>query len=101
VINTALFTKGPEGARDVQDEGRQALNYRQVCECILWSICYCTIKHHCFDCSLAGLVRLEYQATSSADMRLRTQTLFTIASRLKWLSNIFNICVVVVNQVSS
>lgn len=49
--------------------------------------------------SLAGLVRLEYQATSAADMRLRTQTLFTIASRLKWLSNIFNICVVVVNQV--
>lgn len=51
--------------------------------------------------SIAGLVRFDYKTTSAIEMNSRTQTLFKIANRLKWLSDIFHIYVIVVNQVSS
>jgi len=51
--------------------------------------------------SLAGLLRHEYNTSSASEMKQRTQILFNLASRLKWISNTFNICIVVVNQVTA
>jgi hypothetical protein len=50
-------------------------------------------------CSLAGLVRFEYDSRSAQDMRARTALLFALARELKLLSDIFKIGIVVVNQV--
>ena len=51
--------------------------------------------------SIAGMVRTEYDTSSSKDMSLRTSLLFRLAKQLKWLSDTFHICVVVVNQVEN
>jgi Rad51 len=45
------------------------------------------------------MVRTEYDASSSADMALRTALLFRVAKELKWISDIFKVCIVVINQV--
>ena len=47
------------------------------------------------------MVRTEYDTSSSKDMSLRTSLLFRLAKQLKWLSDTFHICVVVVNQVEN
>lgn len=52
-------------------------------------------------CSLAGLVRFEFDSSKVQEMRARTSVLFALARELKLLSDIFKIAVVVVNQVSS
>jgi Rad51 len=49
--------------------------------------------------SIAGMVRTEYDSSSSQDMALRTSLLFRVAKELKWLSDVHKICVVVINQV--
>jgi RecA/RadA recombinase len=49
--------------------------------------------------SIAGMVRTEYDSSSSADMALRTALLFRVAKELKWISDIFKVCIVVINQV--
>jgi DNA-repair protein XRCC3 len=51
--------------------------------------------------SLAGLVRSEFDTSKIDQMRLRTQMLFLLAQKLKWLANTFNLAVVVVNQATS
>jgi Rad51 len=45
------------------------------------------------------MVRTEYDASSSGDMALRTALLFRVAKELKWISDIFKVCIVVINQV--
>lgn len=50
--------------------------------------------------SLAGLVRFEFDSSSTSDMRVRTVLLFQLAKELKLLSDIFKLSIVVVNQVS-
>lgn len=54
---------------------------------------------HSFCVSLAGLVRFHYDNKSADEMKERTTILFKLAKQLKWLSDTFNVCVVVVNQV--
>ena len=54
-----------------------------------------------FTFSIAGMVRTEYDTSSSKDMALRTSLLFRLAKQLKWLSDTFHICVVVINQVEN
>lgn len=54
-------------------------------------------SNNCF--SIAGMVRTEYDSSSSQDMALRTSLLFRVAKELKWLSDVHKICVVVINQV--
>jgi RecA/RadA recombinase len=49
--------------------------------------------------SLAGLLRYEYNTQSKDDMNERTQYLFNVAQQLKFLSETFNLAVVIVNQV--
>ncbi len=49
--------------------------------------------------SLAGLLRFEYDTTSSDEMKQRTVLLFQIAKKLKWIADTFSVAVVVVNQV--
>ena len=49
--------------------------------------------------SIAGMVRTEYDTSSTKEMALRTSLLFKIAKELKWLSDTFNLCIVVINQV--
>ena len=49
--------------------------------------------------SIAGMVRTEYDSSSSTDMALRTCLLFRVAKELKWISDIFKVCIVVINQV--
>jgi RecA/RadA recombinase len=49
--------------------------------------------------SLAGLVRFEYDNKSSIEMRERTALLFNLSRQLKWLSDIFHVAVVIINQV--
>jgi RecA/RadA recombinase len=51
--------------------------------------------------SLAGLARTEFDSSNRDDMKIRTATLFNIASKLKWLSDTFGMCIVVVNQVTA
>ncbi len=51
--------------------------------------------------SLAGLLRSEFDSRSVKEMTLRTAVLFRLAAKLKWLSDIFRLCVVVVNQVTA
>lgn len=51
--------------------------------------------------SLAGLIRFEYDPRSVSEMKERTVFLFRFAKKLKWLSDTFKICVVVVNQATS
>lgn len=51
--------------------------------------------------SLAGLVRFEYDGKSTADMRDRTTLLFKVSKQLKWLSDTFQVAVVVINQVTA
>lgn len=51
--------------------------------------------------SLAGLVRFEYDNKSSSQMKDRTAFLFSISRQLKWLSDTFNVAIVVVNQVTA
>ena len=51
--------------------------------------------------SLAGLIRFEYDSKSSEDMRDRTVFIFQLAKQLKWLSDIFKIGVLVINQVTA
>jgi len=43
---------------------------------------------------------MEYDSKDSADMIERTHFLFKFAQNLKWLSDTFGLCVVVVNQVN-
>ena len=50
--------------------------------------------------SLAGLVRNEYEQ-DIVDMMDRTTFLFRLASTLKWLADIYKVCVLVINQVTS
>lgn len=50
--------------------------------------------------SLAGMVRHEYNTQRPDQARDRTSYLFNIAQQLKWLSDTFNIGVIVVNQVT-
>jgi len=50
--------------------------------------------------SLAGLVRFEFDSSSTSDMRVRTVLLFQLAKELKLLSDIFKLSILVVNQVS-
>ena len=50
--------------------------------------------------SIAGMVRTEYDSSSSKDMTLRTALLFRVAKELKWLSDIHKLCIVVINQVA-
>ena len=47
------------------------------------------------------MVRTEYDTSSSKDMALRTSLLFRLAKELKWLSDIFHVCIVVINQVNT
>jgi RecA/RadA recombinase len=49
--------------------------------------------------SLAGLLRFDYDTTSSEDMKQRTMMMFHISRKLKWIADTFQIAVVVVNQV--
>lgn len=51
--------------------------------------------------SLAGMVRFEYDPSDLNQMIYRTTYLFKIASKLKWLSDTFNLGIVVVNQVTA
>lgn len=52
----------------------------------------------CID-SIGGLARNEYDIAQKDQMFERTTTLFRLSQRLKWLSDTFGVCVVVVNQV--
>eukprot|EP01032_Pedospumella_encystans_P009388 gene9388-11051_t len=51
--------------------------------------------------SLAGLVRFEFDSSSTSDMRVRTVLLFQLAKELKLLSDIFKLSILVVNQVKA
>lgn len=51
--------------------------------------------------SLAGLIRFEYDTMSTDDMRDRTTFMFQLAKQLKWLSDVFRMGVLVINQVTS
>jgi DNA-repair protein XRCC3 len=51
--------------------------------------------------SLAGLIRTEFDSSNSNDMKSRTMVLFSLATKLKWLADTYNLCVVVVNQVTA
>ena len=51
--------------------------------------------------SIAGMVRNDYETKSVCDMSLRTVLLFKVAKELKWLADIYNVCVLVVNQVTA
>lgn len=50
--------------------------------------------------SIAGLVRTEFDTRDIHEIKERTKILFSISSTLKWLSDTFSICTVVVNQVT-
>lgn len=52
----------------------------------------------CID-SIGGLARNEYDSAHKEQMFERTQVLFKLSQKLKWLSDTFGVCVVVVNQV--
>lgn len=54
----------------------------------------------CVD-SIGGLARSEFDTTDKEQMFERTSMLFDLGTKLKWLSNTFDVCIVVVNQVSS
>ena len=49
--------------------------------------------------SIAGLARTEYDTRDARQVIERTKTLFSIASALKWISDMFSISILVVNQV--
>ena len=51
--------------------------------------------------SIAGMVRNDYETKSVGDMSLRTVLLFKVAKELKWLADIYNVCVLVINQVTA
>lgn len=54
--------------------------------------------------SLAGLVRTEYEVGGNKSTREivdRTEYLFRFAQSLKWLADTFQLCIVVVNQVTA
>jgi RecA/RadA recombinase len=50
--------------------------------------------------SLAAIMRTEYDTNNMKEMNLRTETLFRIASQLKRLADVYNLYIVVVNQVN-
>lgn len=52
------------------------------------------------DCSVAGLIRNEFDAKHKNDMSQRTVLLFALARQLKALADRYKLCVVVVNQVN-
>jgi hypothetical protein len=52
-----------------------------------------------FMCSVAGLVRSDYDTRSASEMNERTQALLKLSRALRWLSDTFAITVVVINQV--
>jgi len=54
----------------------------------------------CID-SIGGLARNEFDPVHKAQMFERTQLLLKLSQKLKWLSDTFNVCIVVANQVSS
>lgn len=54
-----------------------------------------------FNDSIAGLIRTEYDTRDIASVVERTRVLFVISSTLKWISDIFSISIVVINQVTS
>ena len=63
---------------------------------------YSTLLLYCsINCSIAGVIRNEFDTGIGNEMNLRTQYLFRLTSLLKWLSNTFNIAIIVVNQVTS
>lgn len=49
--------------------------------------------------SLAGMIRHEYDAMNAADMRDRTNFVFRFSKQLKWLSDVFQLGILVINQV--
>ena len=51
--------------------------------------------------SIAGMVRNDYETKSVSDMSLRTVLLFKVAKELKWLADIYKVCVLVINQVTA
>lgn len=67
---------------------------------LIWKHCNGLILFYLQLRSIAGMVRTEYDSSSSRDMKLRTALLFRVAKELKWLSDIHNLCIVVINQVS-
>jgi DNA-repair protein XRCC3 len=50
--------------------------------------------------SIAGMVRHEYGSRSVEDMTHRTVLFFKVAKELKWLADIYSVCIVVINQVA-
>lgn len=52
----------------------------------------------CID-SIGGLARNEFDPVHKAQMFERTQLLLKLSQKLKWLSDTFNVCIVVANQV--
>ncbi len=46
-------------------------------------------------------MRPEYDGTSARELGLRTMALIRLAAKLKWISDIFGVAVIVVNHVSS
>jgi hypothetical protein len=46
------------------------------------------------------MVRSDYDSTNIKDMAARTTLLFRLAKELKWLSDIYKTCIVVINQVT-
>ena len=53
----------------------------------------------CID-SIGGLARNEFDVSQKNQMFDRTATLFKLSQKLKWLSDTFGVCIVVVNQVT-
>lgn len=51
--------------------------------------------------SMAGMARTEFDSSQRDDMKKRTTALFSLAAKLKWLADTFNLCIVVVNQVTA
>jgi hypothetical protein len=56
------------------------------------------ISFLCID-SIGGLARTEFDLSHKEQIFERTSTLFKLSQKLKWLSDTFGVCVVVVNQV--
>lgn len=61
----------------------------------------CRQDHVSFLCidSIGGLARNEFNVTERNQIFERTALLFKLSQRLKWLSDTFGVCIVVVNQV--